>query len=114
MAAIQGLESLKVTFRNRKKAMLTIAQIADTAASGMLGTLSDTALADACHSVLFARDPAHLGEEPHLRCVVDACGIGDDALAELDQALWAEASSRHENRHAACWQTAPAITALAA
>lgn len=87
--------------------MLTIAQIAATAGSGMLGTLSDAVLDDACNHVLLARDPAHLGEEPHLRHTVDDCGVGDEALASLDQALWAEASRRHAARHAARWHARP-------
>ena len=78
--------------------MLTIAQIAAAVAAASLGQLSDEAIADARHAVMFAIDPAALGEEPHLRCEVDPCGLDDAALHALDQAVWAEAAAREEAR----------------
>ena len=84
--------------------MPTIAQIAAAVAAATLGQIPDQALTDASHSVMFAIDPAALGEEPHLRCEVDPCGLDDAALHVLDQALWAEIASREELR----WQAADA------
>lgn len=81
--------------------LLTIAQIDSIARDGSVRTLTDGQLSDAHHAVLFARDPAHLGEEPHLRCEVDACGVDDDRLVEIEGVLWAESARRNE--------TAPAV-----
>ncbi len=74
--------------------LLTIAQIDNIVKQGGLGALSATQLSDAHHAVLFARDPAHLGEEPHLRCEVDACGIHDDRLVDIESVLWIESDAR--------------------
>lgn len=76
--------------------MLTIAAIAALALSGSLPTLDDSTLRDAQYSVLFARDPAHMGDEPHLRHEVDACGLDDDTLVTLDCAIWAELAIRED------------------
>lgn len=81
--------------------MLTIVQIAAAVAAATLGQMPDQALTDASYSVLFAINPAHMGDEPHLRCEVDACGLDDVALHALDQALWAERALREEARWAA-------------
>lgn len=94
--------------------MMTIAQIAETFLSGTIPLLSSSDLSDAQHAVLFARDPAHLGDEPHLRCEVDACGQSDEQLVQIDQALWAEIAIREERAHAARWQKGPSILPLAA
>lgn len=91
--------------------MLTVAAIAAMVASASLPTLSDRALSDAQHAVLFARDPAHLGDEPHLRCEVDACGLTDQALVALDQAVWAEMTVREDARTSACLADLAAIVA---
>jgi hypothetical protein len=80
--------------------MLNIAQIAAVVAAATIGQLPDQVLTDARHTVMFAIDPAALGEEPHLRCEVDACGLDDAALHSLDQAVWAECAKREEVR----WQ----------
>lgn len=81
--------------------MLTIAQIAAVVAAGLVGQMSDRSLNDASYSVLFAIDPKHMGDEPHLVVNVDPCGLGDEALHDLDQALWAELARREDARHAA-------------
>lgn len=85
------------TIRMRKIAkmtLLTIAQIDSIVLSGTLATLSGQQLSDAHHAVLFARDPAHMGEEPHLRCEVDACGLDDDRLVEIESTIWIEQDRR--------------------
>jgi len=74
--------------------LLTIAQIDTLVKQDRLATLSGVQLSDAHHAVLFARDPAHLGEEPHLRCEVDACGIDDDRLVAIESVLWIESDRR--------------------
>jgi hypothetical protein len=84
--------------------MLTIAHIAAAVAAATLGQMPDQVLTDASHSVMFAIDPAAIGEEPHLRCEVDPCGLDDVALHALDQALWAELAAREDLR----WQAADA------
>lgn len=76
----------------------SIAQINVMAASGSLAFLSADALTHAHNAVLFARDPAWMGEEPHLRCVVDSCGIDDDRLVELDNVVWTEIARREDAR----------------
>lgn len=83
--------------------MLTIAQIAQIVTDGGVANLSDQTLHDAGQAVLFARDPAHLGDEPHLRFEVDNCGIDDDTLVEIEQVIWAERNKREEARHATMW-----------
>jgi hypothetical protein len=80
-----------------KMTLLTIAQIDSIVLSGTLATLSLGQLSDAHHAVLSARDPAHMGEEPHLRCEVDACGLDDDRLVEIESTLWIEQDSRQRN-----------------
>ena len=77
--------------------MLAISQIDDCARLGHLSTMSDTDLDDAGHAVLFARDPAWLSEEPHLRCDVDPCGLNDDRLCEIEQEIWAEKGRRQSD-----------------
>lgn len=74
--------------------LLTIAQIDSIVRGGTTGSLTSTQLSDAHHAVLFARDPAHLGEEPHLRCEVDPCGLDDDRLVEIESVLWIESDRR--------------------
>lgn len=91
--------------------MLTIAAIAALAVSNALPTLSDEALKDAQYTVLFARDPAHLGDEPHLRHEVDACGLDDDALVDLERAVWAELAVREDRSVTARLDTLAAIVA---
>lgn len=76
--------------------MLTIAQIDNAVRNCVLSTMSQDDLDDAGHAVLFARDPAWLGEEPHLRCDVDDCGLDDERLCEVEQAIWAEKNRRQE------------------
>lgn len=80
--------------------MLTVAQIAAVVAAGTLGQMSDRTLSDASQSVVFAIDPFHMGEEPHLVVHVDACGLGETELHALDQSLWAELAVREDARHA--------------
>lgn len=77
--------------------MFSIAQIDQAARSNALIAMSQSDLDDAGHAVLFARDPAWLGEEPHLRCDVDPCGLDDDRLCEIEQAIWAEKNRRQDN-----------------
>ena len=76
--------------------MLTLAQIDSAVRNSVLSTMSQDDLDDAGHDVLFARDPAWLGEEPHLRCDVDPCGLNDDRLCEIEQAIWAEKNRRQK------------------
>jgi len=91
--------------------MLTIATIAAAVAAASLGQLPDQVLTDASHCIMFAIDPAHMGEEPHLRCEVDPCGLDDAALHALDQALWAERAVREDARWAAADAERRAIVA---
>ena len=77
--------------------MLTISRIDDCARLGNLPAMSDADLDEAGHAVLFARDPAWLGEEPHLRCDVDPCGLDDDRLCEIEQEIWAEKGRRQSD-----------------
>jgi len=77
----------------------SIAAIATIVAGGMLPAQSREWLDAASYEVQFARDPQTLGSEPHLRCEVDACGLDDDALQVLDQAVWTELAVREDARH---------------
>lgn len=79
----------------------SIAAIATIVAGGMLPAQTREWLDSASYEVVFARDPQHLGSEPHLRCEVDACGLDDDALQQLDQAIWTELAVREDARRAA-------------
>lgn len=81
--------------------MLTVAQIAAAVAAGTLGQMTEQTLSDASQSVIFALDPFHMGEEPHLVHRVDACGLAETELHALDQSLWAELATREDARHAA-------------
>lgn len=80
--------------------MLTIAQISAAVACSGLVAMPERVLADAAQTVVFAIDPAHLGEEPHLRFEIDACALDDAALHALDQAIWAERAARENARWA--------------
>lgn len=79
----------------------SIAAIATIAAAGMMSAQTREWLDTASYEVQFARDPQTLGSEPHLRFEVDSCGLDDDALQILDQAVWAELAVREDARHAA-------------
>lgn len=81
--------------------MLTIAQIDRSVSTGTLTAMNEDQLNEAGNVVLFARDPAWLGEEPHLRCEVDACGLDDDRLCDIEQAIWTEKNRRQEMAPAA-------------
>ena len=78
----------------------SIAAIATIVAGGMLTTQSRDWLDSASHEVMSARDPQHMGSEPHLRCDVDPCGLDDDGLQALDQAIWTELAAREDARRA--------------
>lgn len=94
--------------------MLTIAQIAAVVAAGALAQLTDEQVSDAGHSVQFAMDPTFLGDEPHLRHEVDACGLAETDLLVLDGAVWAETARREEIRIEANWRQGPVALPLAA
>jgi len=74
--------------------LLTIAQIDTIVKQDGLGSLTTDQLSDAHDAVLFARDPSHLGEEPHLRHDVDACGLDDDRLVDIESIIWIESDAR--------------------
>lgn len=94
--------------------MKTIAQIATIVLQGQISLLSDNDLQDANHAVQFAIDPCHLGDEPHLRCEVDSCGISEDQLIVMDQVLWAEVAKRNDARIEANWRQGPPPLQMAA
>lgn len=85
-------------------AMLTIAQISAVVAAGTLPFIAEQALGDAQMTVALALDPCWIGEEPHLRCVIDRAGFDDAALHALDQAVWAELAARNDALWATCGQ----------
>ena len=74
----------------------TMAQIDAMAVAGALCFLSDIALNDALNGVAFAINPETLGNEPHLRCEVDRCGLTEERLKEIESLLWADASRRND------------------
>lgn len=74
----------------------TMAQIDAIATAGACCFLSDVALNDALNGVAFAIDPETLGNELHLRCEVDRCGLTEERLKEIESLLWADASRRND------------------
>lgn len=94
--------------------MISIAQIAIIVSSGLVGTMPTNKLTDAHYQVMFARDPAFLGEEPHLRHEVDPCGHTDEELVAMEQVIWTEMQAREEARIAAVWGRNPILYDLAA
>lgn len=78
----------------------SIASIAAASAAGTLAMQSHAWLDAAAHEIAFARDPRHLGDEPHLRYEADPCGLEDDDLQRLEQSVWGELARREDLRRA--------------